>query len=112
MQPDRFRSLLASHGPYCSVYVDDSHDTDDAETQLELKWRALRDHLEQQGVEPALTETIGRAIVDTRPAVGRSGRALVASADRVLLKEHLILSAADGPGVAAALHRAGGRARR
>jgi hypothetical protein len=72
------------------VYFDDSHDTADAATQIELKWRALRERLEQQGADPALTESIGAAIVDGQPAVGRSGRAVVASADGVLVDEHLI----------------------
>lgn len=90
MQPDRFRSLLTSHGPFGSVYFDDSHDTEDAGAQIELKWRALREQLERQGAQPAITESIGRAIADTHPAVGRSGRAVVASADGVLVNEHLI----------------------
>jgi hypothetical protein len=72
------------------VYFEDSHDTEDADTQIELKWRALREQLEQQGADAALTENIWQAIVDSHPAVGRSGRAVVASADDVLLNEHLI----------------------
>ena len=70
MQPDRFRLLLTSRGPYGSVYFDDSHDTEDAYTQIELKWRALREQLEQQGAEPALTESVEAAIAASRPAVG------------------------------------------
>jgi hypothetical protein len=90
MQPDRFRSLLTSHGPYGSVYFDDSHNTEDADAQIDLKWRALREQLEQQGAEPAITESIGAAIAEGHPAVGRSGRAVVANADGVLVNEHLI----------------------
>jgi hypothetical protein len=90
MQSERFRSLLTSHGPYGSVYFEDSHNTEDAEAQIELKWRALREQLEQQGADPALTESIGQAIADVRPAVGRSGRAVVVSTDGVLVNEHLI----------------------
>jgi hypothetical protein len=90
MQPEHFRPLLTSHGPFGSVYFEDSHDTEDADAQIELKWRALREQLEQQGAEPALTDNIEHAIVDTHPAVGRSGRAVVASADGVLVNEHLI----------------------
>jgi hypothetical protein len=90
MQSDRFRSLLTSRGPYGSVYFDDSHDTEDAGAQLDLKWRALREQLEQQGAEPAVTERIGAAIAERHPAVGRSGRAVVANADGVLVDEHLI----------------------
>jgi hypothetical protein len=97
MRSERFHSLLTSHGPYGSVYFDDSHNTEDADAQLDLKWRALREQLEQQGADPALTENIGSAIAQGRPAVGRSGRAVVASADGVLVHEHLIRPA--GPTV-------------
>jgi hypothetical protein len=90
MQPERFRPLLTSHGPFGSVYFEDSHDTEDARAQIELKWRALREQLEQQGADSALTESIGRAIADAPPGVGRSGRAVVAGADGVLVNEHLI----------------------
>lgn len=90
MHSDHFRTLLASQGPYGSVYFDDSYDTEDADRQIELRWRALREQLEQQGAEPAITDRIGRAIEDAAPAIGRSGRALVASAEGVLVNEHLI----------------------
>lgn len=90
MQSERFRPLLTSHGPYGSVYFEDSHDTVDAAAQIELKWRALREQLERQGAEPALTKQLEHAIVDAGPAIGRGGRAVVAAADGVLVNEHLI----------------------
>jgi hypothetical protein len=90
MHPEHFQTLLTARGPYGSVYFDDSHNTADAAAQTELKWRALREQLEQQGADPALTEAIGQAVVDTAPPVGRSGRAVVASPDGVLVNEHLI----------------------
>jgi hypothetical protein len=89
MRPERFRPLLTSHGPFGSVYFEDSHDTQDADAQIELKWRALREQLERQGAGRALTKSIERAIEDMRPAVGRGGRAVVANADGVLVNEHL-----------------------
>ena len=49
MHAERFRHLLIAQGPFASVYFDDSHDTADAEAQLELKWRGLREQLEAQG---------------------------------------------------------------
>ncbi|BCI53371.1 hypothetical protein NIIDNTM18_26490 [Mycolicibacterium litorale] len=90
MQSERFRTLAESKGPYASVYFDDSHDTEDAAAQRDLKWRAVRDELEQQGAQPEVIEALQHAIVDAAPAVGRSGRGLVAGADGVLLNEHLI----------------------
>ncbi|HEX2286781.1 MAG TPA: hypothetical protein VHI10_18490 [Mycobacterium sp.] len=97
MHSERFRPLLTSHGPFGSVYFEDSHDTEDARAQIELKWRGLREQLERQGAEPAITESIEQAVVTTHPSVGRGGRAVVASADGVLVNEHLIRPA--GPTV-------------
>ena len=90
MQSEHFKTLLTSHGPYGSVYFDDSHNTEDAVAQLEINWRTIRKHLEHQGAEPALTESIQHAVFDSLPPVGRSGRAVVASAEGVLINEHLI----------------------
>ncbi|OBG93386.1 hypothetical protein A9X05_09710 [Mycobacterium sp. E3298] len=90
MDSDRFRKLLDASGPFASVYFDDSHDTHDAEAQLELKWRALKEDLETRGAAEEVVDEIGRAVMDLRPPIGRSGRAVVAGADGVLLNEHLL----------------------
>ncbi|MGV0607306.1 Rv2629 family ribosome hibernation factor [Mycolicibacterium sp. XJ1904] len=90
MHPEHFRTLLTSNGPYASVYFDDSHNTADAAAQMDLKWRALREQLEEQGADPAVTESIEQAITDAALPVGPSGRAVVASSDGVLVNEHLI----------------------
>ena len=37
MHAERFRHLLSAEAPFASIYFDDSHDTADAEAQLELK---------------------------------------------------------------------------
>lgn len=94
MDSDRFRKLLDAPGPFASVYFDDSHDTHDAEAQLELKWRAVREELENQGTDQAVIDGIGDAVLNLRPPIGRSGRAIIASADGVLINEHLPRSAA------------------
>ncbi|WP_422746811.1 hypothetical protein ACN27E_04255 [Mycobacterium sp. WMMD1722] len=90
MQSERFRTLAESKGPFASVYFDDSHDTEDAAAQRDLKWRAIRDELEQQGATGEVIETLQQAITGTAPAVGRSGRGIVAGPDGILLNEHLI----------------------
>ncbi|OBI21083.1 hypothetical protein A5712_16275 [Mycobacterium sp. E2327] len=89
MQSERFRKLLDAPGPFASVYFEDSHDTHDAEAQLELKWRAAREELEQKGAAQAVIDEIETAVMDLRPPIGRSGRAVVASADGVVINEHL-----------------------
>jgi peptide chain release factor subunit 1 len=91
----RFRQLLDTPGPFVSVYFEDSHDTHDADAQLELKWRALREQLEERGVDESVTAEIGQAIMELRPPVGRSGRAVVAGATGVLVNEHLLRPTAE-----------------
>jgi hypothetical protein len=89
MHAERFRQLLAAEGPFASVYFDDSHDTEDAEAQLEVKWRDLRKQLEEQG-GAELADAIEPAVLGARPPVGRSGRGVIATRDGVLIDEHLI----------------------
>jgi hypothetical protein len=89
MHAERFRGLLTANGPFASVYFDDSHDTEDAETLLELKWRGLREQLEAQDAGK-LAATIERVVLGARPPVGRSGRGVIAATDDVLVNEHLI----------------------
>jgi peptide chain release factor subunit 1 len=94
MRCDRFSRLLDSPGPFASVYFDDSHDADDAD-QLDLKWRAVREQLEQQGAGQSITAQIEHAVMDLRPPIDRGGRAVVAGATGVLLNEHMLRPAAE-----------------
>jgi peptide chain release factor subunit 1 len=90
MDSERLRPLLTAPGPFASVYFDDSHDTQDADAQLELRWRGLREQLEELGADESVTADMERAVLDVRPPVGRSGRGVIAGADGVVLNEHLI----------------------
>jgi peptide chain release factor subunit 1 len=90
MQAERFRPLFDAKGPYASVYFDDSHDTEDADAQQHLKWRAVRTELEQLGAPADVVDVMEDAVLGAPPAVGRSGRGLVAGQDGVLVDEHLI----------------------
>ncbi|GAB3025795.1 baeRF2 domain-containing protein [Mycobacterium bourgelatii] len=89
MDSERFRKLLTTPGPFASVYFDDSHDSHDAAAQLDLKWRAVREELEKQGAGKSVTSEIEQAVMDLRPPIGRSGRAVVAGPTGVLINEHL-----------------------
>jgi len=90
MQPERFRVLLESDGPFASVYFDDSHDTADAAAHLDITWRDLRKDLASQGAEPALLDAVESAVRGAAPPVGRSGRGIIANGRGVLLDEHLM----------------------
>jgi hypothetical protein len=94
MHSERFRRLLTGAGPFASLYFEDSHDTEDAGTQLELKWRALSGQLVEQGADESVIADAERAVMDLRPPIGRSGRAVVVGADGVAINEHLLRPAA------------------
>jgi hypothetical protein len=65
-------------GPFATVYLDVSHDTDDAERAIALRWAQARDELTAQGADAATLDALADAVTDAPPAVGRAGRVLVA----------------------------------
>ncbi len=90
MQSDRLRRLVEAQGPFASVYFDDTHDTADAVEQLEAKWRDIRKHLETLGASGEVIGRLEEAVLHHRPAVGRRGRAVIATNEQVLVNEPLI----------------------
>ena len=69
MQSGRFRPLAEAHGPFASVVIDDSHDTADADKQLELRWRAVEEELAAGGADEDLIASVRRGVTDTPNAV-------------------------------------------
>lgn len=90
MRSERLRWLVTAEGSVASVYFDDSHDTADASGQLEAKWRDIRRRLEELGAAAELVGRLEDAVLHHRPAVGRRGRAVIATADQVLVNEQLL----------------------
>jgi hypothetical protein len=89
MKSERFRLLAAAQGPFASLYLDDSRDTADAESELEALWRGIRRQLEAMGTDGDIVALIEDAVLRSRPAVGRQGRGVVATRKQVLINEHL-----------------------
>lgn len=89
MQTVRFHSLVRVSGPLASVYFDDSHDTLDAVERLETTWRNIRTGLEDRNVDQDVIAVLESAVRQRPPTVGRRGRALIATRDRVLVDESL-----------------------
>jgi hypothetical protein len=90
MRSERLRWLVKAIGPFASVYFDDSHDSPDAVKQLEANWRDIRNHLKTQGANREVIGKLEEAVLDHRPAVGRGGRAVIATSDQVLVNEQLV----------------------
>jgi hypothetical protein len=89
MQTQRFRSLTSATPPFVSVYIDDSRDSAEAESQLDARWRELQGQLEDQCGDERMLAEMAHAILHGEPAIGRQGRAVVASREGVLINEHL-----------------------
>ncbi|MGA9362187.1 MAG: hypothetical protein WBW75_30595 [Mycobacterium sp.] len=90
MRSERLKWLVKADGPFASVYFDDSHNTADAVEQLETKWQDIRKQLETVGAGGAVIGKLEEAVLHHRPAVGRRGRAVIATSDQVLINEQLI----------------------
>ncbi|MDI3314082.1 MAG: hypothetical protein QJR12_07315 [Mycobacterium sp.] len=91
MQTARFRPLARAHGPFASVFFDDSHDSLDAVERREAEWRDIRMRLEEQGANVKVVGRLENAVLHHRPPVGRRGRALIAADDQVLVDEYLLI---------------------
>ncbi len=89
MRSDRLKWLVKAQGPFASVYFDESHDTQDAVEKLETNRGDIRKQLEDLGADAALIDKIEGAVLHHRPAVGRRGRAVIATGDEVLIDEPL-----------------------
>ncbi|RZS32821.1 hypothetical protein EV193_111206 [Herbihabitans rhizosphaerae] len=83
------RHVTDARGPFASVYVDSSHDTEDAARAIELRWRATRQALQEQGADEPTITAVGEAIDDGVPTIGRGGRAIVATGGEVLIDQRL-----------------------
>lgn len=82
--------LLTAHGPFASVYFDDSHDVPDADTRREATCHDIARELQGLGARPSLVSVVERAILQGDPPVGRCGHGLIATADGLLLDEFLV----------------------
>ncbi|MGC4806316.1 Vms1/Ankzf1 family peptidyl-tRNA hydrolase [Micromonospora sp. DT233] len=89
MQLSFLRPLYDRPGPWCSVYLDASRDTEDAHPALDLRWRALKGHLLEQGADAATVDAVERVVRGHDPMPGDYGIAVFAARGRVVLTEYL-----------------------
>lgn len=89
MDMSKLRDVATAPGPFASVYLDASHDTEDAAKVAELRWRGLRDQLADQGAPEKTLAALDRAVSAADPPAGKAGRVLIASGTRVLVDQTL-----------------------
>ncbi|MGB2572488.1 Vms1/Ankzf1 family peptidyl-tRNA hydrolase [Micromonospora citrea] len=89
MQLSFLRPLYDRPGPWCSVYLDASRDTHDAHPQVDLRWRALKGQLLEQGADAESIDAIERVVRGHDPMPGDYGIAVFATRGHVVLTEYL-----------------------
>ncbi|MEV0271904.1 Vms1/Ankzf1 family peptidyl-tRNA hydrolase [Hamadaea sp. NPDC050747] len=72
------RPLYDTPGPWATVYLDDSLDTERGRSEVGLRWRALREALRRQGAAEPTVAAIEEAVRDTTPENGQHGLAVFA----------------------------------
>lgn len=83
------REVAQRPGPFASLYIDAEHNTEDAEQQRILRWRALAERLDTAGATDRMIESLAAAVTGSPPEPGRAGRVLIADSERVLIDRRL-----------------------
>jgi hypothetical protein len=81
--------LTEKPGPFATVYIDASHETEDAEHAGRLRWSGARTELADAGVPEATLAALDAAVSSGPTAVGRAGRVLVAGRGGVVVLPRL-----------------------
>src|SRR5918997_6712607 len=87
MDMSYLRPLYHRQGPWASVYLDVTRAEENADHQIDLRWRAARAALEEQGADAATLEALSAANADSGGLSGRAGLALFAAGGEVVLAE-------------------------
>lgn len=89
MELSFLRPLYARPGPWASIYLDASRDTEDAAAAVELRWRALRERLAEQGTERETVDALDLVLRRHEPWPGEYGLAAFAADGQVVQTEYL-----------------------
>ncbi|MEN3613777.1 ROK family protein [Plantactinospora sp. ZYX-F-223] len=83
------RPLFDRRGPWASVYLDATRSVENADRQVDLRWRALRDRLAGQGADEGTLNAIDSALRDQPYQPGQYGLAVFAQAGEIVMVEPL-----------------------
>ncbi|MEB3372174.1 baeRF2 domain-containing protein [Saccharopolyspora mangrovi] len=76
-------------GPFVTAYLDTSADAEDAAKAIELRWRAVRERLREQGVVDATLDAMEAHVREHRAQAGQRGQVLVAQDTEIVLQDEL-----------------------
>lgn len=117
MQLNTLQDVYTRPGPYATVHLDVSRNTEDGAQKVEARWRNARQELEQHGVSEELIEQIGERIQEPTDLGGEVRRTIVAAGDQIVFDDVLaghsvwpeVVSVGDLPDVAGWLQQVDGQ---
>jgi hypothetical protein len=86
--------VFAATGPYATVAADVTHTTENADTELDLRVRAIAERLTEQGAPEAVVEAVRARLLEGNEggeAGTLRGRALIVAADGTVVFDHALL---------------------
>jgi hypothetical protein len=89
------RPLAERPGPWASVILDATHETEDAAKAIELRWRAARAELTAQGADEPTLAALENTVLNHQPVPGRYWLAAFATAGEVALTLPILATPAD-----------------
>ena len=87
MQLDRLRTVLDHAGPYLTLHLDVSRDSEDGAAQVEARWTTVRHELERRSASDELIAELERRVLENTHVPGEVRRTIVAAGDDVLLDD-------------------------
>jgi hypothetical protein len=89
------RPLAERPGPWASIVLDATHETEDAVKAIELRWRAAREELAAQGADEPTLAALENTVLNHRPMPGRYWLAAFATRGEVALTLPIVATPRD-----------------
>lgn len=83
------KSVVEHDGPILSLYIDTTRTDPNADAELSIRWGQLRSKLAAAGAPAALLDEIDKTVRPPSAIGGRHGRAILASAEDILVNRVL-----------------------
>lgn len=102
MKLDTVRTIAEATSPFVTLYLEGRTPSEDADTQLRLRWEAQREKLEEQDAPESALTALNDLLLDNPPQdmreIQSDGRVLVANGQGVLLDETWDANPGSGDG--------------
>lgn len=87
MQLSTLQGVYAHPGPYVTVHMDVSRNSENAAQQIDARWTTARRTLESEGVDETLIQEVGRRLQEPVNVGGEVRRTIIASDGEVVFDE-------------------------